>query len=62
MASAVQASYDEGVTDEFIKPIVNKNVDGKIKEGDMVIFFNYRNDRAKELTLILTQKICRKLE
>ena len=56
MASAVQASYDEGVTDEFIKPIVNKNVDGKIKEGDMVIFFNYRNDRAKELTLILTQK------
>ena len=55
LADAVQASYDEGVTDEFIKPIVNADVDGKIKEGDVVIFFNYRNDRAKELTIVLTQ-------
>ena len=56
MVKAMQESYDEGVTDEFIKPIVNANVDGKIKEGDVVIFFNYRNDRAKELTVVLTQQ------
>ena len=56
MVEAVQESYDEGVTDEFIKPIVNANFDGRIKEGDVVIFFNYRNDRAKELTVVLTQQ------
>jgi 2,3-bisphosphoglycerate-independent phosphoglycerate mutase len=56
MVQAVQNSYDEGVTDEFIKPIVNSAVDGRIKEGDVVIFFNYRNDRAKELTIVLTQE------
>jgi 2,3-bisphosphoglycerate-independent phosphoglycerate mutase len=56
MVQAVQNSYDEGVTDEFIKPIVNSTVDGRIKEGDVVIFFNYRNDRAKELTIVLTQE------
>ena len=56
MVLAMQESYDEGVTDEFIKPIVNANVDGTIKEGDVVIFFNYRNDRAKELTVVLTQQ------
>ena len=56
MVQAMQESYDEGVTDEFIKPIVNANVDGTIKEGDVVIFFNYRNDRAKDLTVVLTQQ------
>jgi 2,3-bisphosphoglycerate-independent phosphoglycerate mutase len=56
MVAAMQASYDADVTDEFIKPIVNANVDGTIKEGDVVIFFNYRNDRAKELTVVLTQQ------
>ena len=56
MVAAVAKSYEEGVTDEFIKPVVNANVDGKIKEGDVVIFFNYRNDRAKELTIVLTQQ------
>ncbi len=56
MIDAMQQSYDEGVTDEFVKPIINASVDGKIKEGDVVIFFNYRNDRAKELTAVLTQK------
>ena len=55
MVTAVEESYAEGVTDEFIKPIVCTNVDGRIKEGDVVIFFNYRNDRAKELTIVLTQ-------
>ena len=56
MVQAMQESYDEGITDEFVKPILNENVDGTIKEGDVVIFFNYRNDRAKELTVVLTQQ------
>ena len=56
MQRAMQESYDEGVTDEFIKPIVNSTVDGRIKEGDVIIFFNYRNDRAKEITTVLTQQ------
>ncbi len=57
---AMQKSYDAGVTDEFMKPIVvvdeNGNPVGTVKEGDMIIFFNFRNDRAKELTIALTQK------
>ena len=56
MVEAMELSYADGVTDEFIKPINNANVDGTIKEGDVVIFFNYRNDRAKELTIVLTQQ------
>ena len=56
LLEAMQESYDEGVTDEFIKPINNSKIDGTIKEGDVVIFFNYRNDRAKELTIVLTQQ------
>jgi 2,3-bisphosphoglycerate-independent phosphoglycerate mutase len=56
MVAAMQASYDADVTDEFVKPITNATVDGTIKDGDVVIFFNYRNDRAKELTIVLTQQ------
>jgi len=60
MVQAVQDSYDAGVTDEFIKAIVHVDANGKpvarIEEGDVVIFFNYRNDRAKELTMVLTQQ------
>lgn len=60
LLQAVQESYNEGITDEFIKPIVAVNEDGKpvatIEEGDVVIFFNYRNDRAKEITIALTQQ------
>lgn len=59
MVKAMEESYAEGVTDEFIKPIVHVDADGKpvgtIQEGDVVIFFNYRNDRAKELTIALSQ-------
>lgn len=52
--AAIEKSYAEGVTDEFIKPIIlDKN--GVIKADDVVIFYNFRNDRAKELTLALTQ-------
>ena len=60
MVAAMQKSYDEGVTDEFVKPIVHVDSEGKaigtIKPNDVVIFFNYRNDRAKELTIVLTQQ------
>ena len=60
MVSAIQQSYDEGVTDEFVRPIVkvdeHQNPVGTIREGDVVIFFNFRNDRARELTIVLTQK------
>lgn len=55
VVKAVEESYAEGVTDEFIKPIVNAEIDGRIGEGHVVIFYNYRNDRAKELTTVLTQ-------
>jgi 2,3-bisphosphoglycerate-independent phosphoglycerate mutase len=57
---AMQKSYDEGITDEFMEPIVVVDDSGKpvgqIREGDVVVFFNFRNDRAKELTIALTQK------
>ena len=55
MVQAMQESYDEGVTDEFVKAISHSAVNGKIEEGDVVIFINFRNDRAKELTQVLTQ-------
>ena len=57
---AIQSSYDEGVTDEFMKPIVVTGTDGKpvatITEDDVVVFINFRNDRARELTIALTQQ------
>ena len=61
MVEGVQYCYDADTeehkdTDEFMEPLVNANVDGRIKEGDVVIFINFRNDRAKELTIVLTQK------
>ena len=60
MVAAMQKSYDEDITDEFVKPIVNVDTEGNaigtIKPNDVVIFFNYRNDRAKELTIVLTQQ------
>ena len=60
MVEAVQKSYDEGVTDEFIKPFVRIDENGQpvgmIRPNDVVVFFNYRNDRAKELTVVLTQQ------
>ena len=56
----IQASYDADVTDEFVKPIVVTDAAGaplaKIEEGDAIIFYNFRNDRARELTTVLTQK------
>lgn len=57
---AVKTSYDEGVTDEFIKPIVVTDADGKplatIQEGDVVFCYNFRTDRGREITIALTQQ------
>jgi len=57
---AMQNSYDQGVTDEFMKPVVVTDDGGKplatISEGDVVVFINFRNDRARELTMVLTQQ------
>ncbi len=55
VVKAVTDSYENGVTDEFLTPIVNSAVDGRILPGHVVIFFNYRNDRAREITIALTQ-------
>ncbi|MDF1516650.1 MAG: 2,3-bisphosphoglycerate-independent phosphoglycerate mutase [Lutibacter sp.] len=57
---SIEESYANDVTDEFIKPIIITDENGhpkaQIKEDDVVIFFNYRTDRGRELTEVLTQK------
>ena len=54
---AVQKSYEAGVTDEFIKPIINAKINNtRIMDGDAVICFNFRTDRCREITEVLTQK------
>ena len=60
IGNAMQKSYDDGVTDEFVKPLVLTGADNqpltKIKEGDVIIFFNFRTDRGRELTQALSQQ------
>lgn len=57
LVAAIKKSYDDGVTDEFIKPIINADVaNGKIEEGDAVLCFNFRTDRCREITVVLTQQ------
>lgn len=57
---AVKESYAEGVTDEFVKPVVKVDAEDKpiavIEEGDVVLCFNFRTDRGREITIALTQK------
>jgi 2,3-bisphosphoglycerate-independent phosphoglycerate mutase len=57
---SLEASYSEGKTDEFIEPIVMVNKDqqavGKLQNGDVVLFFNFRSDRPRELTTVLSQE------
>ena len=59
-AEAMQKSYDEGITDEFIKPFVIVDQHQKplamLKEGDVAICFNFRTDRLREITTVLTQQ------
>ncbi len=56
----IQENYDNGITDEFIKPIViqdeNNQPIARIREGDVVIFFNFRTDRGRQLTQALSQQ------
>jgi 2,3-bisphosphoglycerate-independent phosphoglycerate mutase len=58
-ASAIRESYREGVNDEFVLPsvIVGEGTqDGRLRDGDAFIFFNFRSDRAREITRCLTEK------
>jgi 2,3-bisphosphoglycerate-independent phosphoglycerate mutase len=58
--TAVRESYEEGITDEFIRPVVITDEQDQplttIREGDVVICFNYRTDRLRELTIVFTQE------
>ena len=58
--SSIQTSYSEGITDEFIKPIVcikdNKQPISKIENDDIVFCFNYRSDRMRQMSRVLTQE------
>ena len=54
--AALKASYQNGVTDEFIEPLVDRTENTSIQEGDVVLFFNFRTDRGRELTQMLSQK------
>ncbi|PZD79686.1 2,3-bisphosphoglycerate-independent phosphoglycerate mutase [Mesonia sp. K7] len=55
---AMQKSYDKDISDEFIEPIsvLNNGVTHKVEKGDVVIFFNFRTDRGRQLTHMLTQE------
>jgi 2,3-bisphosphoglycerate-independent phosphoglycerate mutase len=57
---SMQNSYDNGITDEFIKPITmvdeHEKPVAKIEEDDVIIFFNFRTDRGRQLTRVLTQE------
>ncbi|SUZ75058.1 uncharacterized protein METZ01_LOCUS27912 [marine metagenome] len=60
IVDSIEASYKRGITDEFIEPIVmvdnEGNSNGNIEDGDHVIFFNFRTDRGRQLTKVLTQE------
>jgi 2,3-bisphosphoglycerate-independent phosphoglycerate mutase len=52
----VEAHYAKGVTDEFVEPFQIEGVDGLIRPGDVVLCFNFRTDRCREITQALTQE------
>ena len=57
IGSAMQKSYDADVTDEFIQPMItSESSDSRIKDGDVVLFYNFRTDRPRQLTKALTQE------
>jgi 2,3-bisphosphoglycerate-independent phosphoglycerate mutase len=56
LEKSIEDSYAAGITDEFIEPIIHANVqDPRIQEGDAVLCFNFRTDRCREITEVLTQ-------
>ncbi len=60
IVDSMQKSYDDGITDEFIKPLISSDEKGQplatIQKGDVVVFFNFRTDRGRELTQVLSQE------
>lgn len=55
-SESIQNSYDKEVTDEFLMPMINGNLPSTtIKDGDVVVCFNFRTDRCREITEVLTQ-------
>ncbi len=57
LINSIQDSYNNGVTDEFIKPLINEHIsNAAIQNGDAVICFNFRTDRCREITEVLTQE------
>ena len=54
--AGVQAHYDQGITDEFVEPFRVQGVDGVVRPGDVVLCFNFRTDRCREITQALTQE------
>ena len=52
-AEAIRRSYEQGVNDEFVLPAIISGVDGRVQDGDGFIFFNFRSDRAREITRAL---------
>jgi 2,3-bisphosphoglycerate-independent phosphoglycerate mutase len=61
ISESIQQSYDAGISDEFIDPIVKTDNDGipvgKIEQGDVVICFNFRTDRGREITSAINSAI-----
>jgi 2,3-bisphosphoglycerate-independent phosphoglycerate mutase len=57
LLESIKASYEQNITDEFLQPIINSNLnETRIREGDAVISFNFRTDRCREITEVLTQQ------
>lgn len=53
---AIQENYEAGITDEFLKPLISSQKEGRIADGDAVICFNFRTDRPREISQALTQQ------
>lgn len=55
LVAAIEKNYSENITDEFLMPLINSKVEGKIEKDDAVICFNFRTDRCREITEVLSQ-------
>lgn len=55
-SEGIEANYEKGITDEFVEPFVVSGVNGQVKANDSIIFFNFRPDRARQITRALNDK------
>jgi 2,3-bisphosphoglycerate-independent phosphoglycerate mutase len=55
-AKSIEASYEDDITDEFIQPLIINTGEGRIQDGDTVVCFNFRTDRPREISQVLTQQ------